>query len=72
MSFMTQTYVTVIKQSLRAQHIEIPVSLKIHAFVANSMLVNKNMDALVLTPNYFDCFERNIGNMAGTRKRPNR
>ena len=38
--------------------------------VANSMLVSKNMDTLVLPPNY--CFEGNVGNMAVTRKRPHR
>ena len=32
------------------------------------MLVSKNMDTLVLTPNYFHCFEGNVGNNAITRK----
>ena len=48
------------------------VSIKQHALVENSMLVSKNMDTLVFTPNYFHCFEGNVGNMAVTRKRPHR
>ena len=36
-----------------AQHIEIPVSIKPHALVANSMLVSKNMVTLYLHQNIF-------------------
>ena len=48
------------------------VSIKQHALVANSMLVSKNMDTLVFTPNYFHCLKGNVGSMAVTRKRPHR
>ena len=54
------------------QYIEMSVSIKQHALVANSMLVSKKMDTLVFMPNYFHCFEGNVGNMAVTRKRPHR
>ena len=59
-------------KSLTARHIEIPVSIKPHALVVNSLLTSKNMDTLVFTPNYFHCYEGNVGNMAVTRKRPHR
>ena len=36
------------------------------------MVVSKNMNTLVLKPNYFHCFEGNVGNMAVTRKRHHR
>ena len=36
------------------------------------MIVSKNMDALVFTPNYFHCFEGNVGSVAVTRKHPHR
>ena len=45
---------------------------KLHALIANSMLVSKSMDSLVFIPNYFHCFEGNVGNMAVTRKRLHR
>ena len=48
------------------------VSIKPHVLVANSMLVRKNMDTLIFTPNYFHCFEGDVGNMAVTREYPNR
>ena len=36
------------------------------------MQVIKNMDTLVFTPNYFSCFEGNVGDMAVTCKHPHR
>ena len=36
------------------------------------MLVCKNRDTLVFIPNYFHCFESNVGNMAFTHKLPHR
>ena len=36
------------------------------------MPVSKNMDTLVISPNYLHCFDGNVGNMAVTRKRPHR
>ena len=58
------------KKSLTAQHIEVPVSIKPHALVANSMRVSKSMVTSYFTLNYFHCFEGNVGNMAVTRKCP--
>ena len=48
------------------------VSIKPHVLVVNIMPVSKNMDTLVISPNYFHCFDGNVGNMAVTRKRPHR
>ena len=71
MRFMTFSNVcNSYNKSLTAQHTEKPVFIKPHALVANSMLVSKNMDILVFTPNCFHCFEGSVGNMAITCKRP--
>ena len=72
MRFKTFSYECNSYKSLTAQHIKIPVCIQPHALVANSMQVSKNMDTLVFTPNYFYCFEGNVGNMAVICKRPHR
>ena len=59
LSNVCNSYIT----SFTVQHIKIPVTIKLHALVANGMLVSKNMDTLVFTPKYFYCFEGNVANM---------
>ena len=73
MTFLTFcNYVTVILQVIESPIYQDTYLYKPSCIGSKKLLVSKNMNSLVFTQKYFNCFQGNVGNMDVTRKRPHR